>query len=404
MLHKLKTIVLLVALFATATIFGQKQKNSFKVKWANGLKIESANKQFKLKIGGRIMYDMGFFSLNNQAKKNGYRLKSKNGDEFRRARLFTSGTLYNNVNFKLQLDFTGGKTTLKDAFITIKKLPFVGNFRVGHFLQPYSLEAFSSSKYMIFMERSLHNSMIPERNSGLMFFNEVANKRMSWQVAFLRNANKNTSDNPKTNGSYSLITRIAGTVIKDENSLLHLGIAFRYAKPQESKKFKYSVKPEVHIADKYIKTSVSGVESINMTNLEVAYNVGSLALQGEYAIAKVNSSIKNKVFNTFYTQVSYLLTGEKRNYKNSLAGFSRVKPKNNFGKNGIGAFQIALRYSQIDGMNNDKMSNITLGINWHLNSATRIMANYVISNLDNNTQFTGKGNFNAFQMRFQIDF
>ncbi|WP_372768990.1 hypothetical protein [Lutibacter sp.] len=65
-------------------------------------KIENADKSIKMKFGGRIMYDYGFFSLNNEAESNGYTLFSKNGNEFRRARLFTSGTIYNNVDFKLK--------------------------------------------------------------------------------------------------------------------------------------------------------------------------------------------------------------------------------------------------------------------------------------------------------------
>ena len=91
-------------------------------------------------------------------------------------------------------------------------------------------------------------------------------------------------------------------------------------------------------------------------------------------------------------------------YKNSLVGFGRVKPLKNFGDNGYGALQVALRYSYIDGMNNDQMSNVTAGLNWHLNSATRVMLNYVVSNIENTTDYLGKGQFSSFQMRFQIDF
>lgn len=123
------------------------------------------------------MYDYGFFSLNNEAESNGYTLFSKNGNEFRRARLFTSWTIYNNVDFKLQIDFSGGEVTLKDAFITIKELPVVGNFRVGHFIEPFRLEALTSSKYITFMERGLPISTIPERNTGFMLFNEVTNEK-----------------------------------------------------------------------------------------------------------------------------------------------------------------------------------------------------------------------------------
>ena len=403
---KIKLTILTFALFAISVGNSQEKKeNPFTAKWDNGFKIENADKSIKMKFGGRLMYDYGFFSLNNEAESNGYTLFSENGNEFRRARLFTSGTIYNNVDFKLQIDFTGGEVVLKDAFIALKELPVVGNLRVGHFKEPFRLEALTSSKYITFMERSLPINLIPERNSGFMIFNEAINNRIGWQVGLFRGADKATSDSPKANGNYALTSRISGLAIKNDNTLLHLGVAYSYRKPQEDKFFGYSVRPEVHISNKYIETDVDGVKNVNMLNFETALVAGSFSFQGEYALTDVNSTIENENFNSFYTQVSYFLTGEKRVYKNSLDGFDRVKPKKNFVKNGgMGAFELALRFSAIDGMDTDEMKNFTAGLNWHLNPATRIMTNYVISNIENNTQFSGTGQFNAVQMRFQIDF
>lgn len=398
----------LFAIFLPVSLFvnsQEKKENSFSTKWNNGFKIENANKSIKMKFGGRIMYDFGFFSLNNEAYTNGYTLASENGNEFRRARFFTSGTMYNNVDFKLQLEFTGGDVTLKDAYITLKKLPIVGNLRVGHFKEPYRLEALTSSKYITFMERALPISMLPERNSGFMLFNESSTKKMSWQIGLFRGANSDTSDSPKANGDYAITSRLAGVVVKNDKTLVHLGVSHSYRKPQESKTYGYSVRPEVHISNKYITTNVSEVKNINLFNFETALVAGSFSFQGEYSIASINSIITNEKFKSFYTQVSYFLTGEKRAYKNSVVGFGRIKPMKNFGdSNGMGALEFATRYSEIDGMNDDKMSTFSAGFNWHLNPATRIMANYIISNIENNTQFNGNGRFSAFQMRFQIDF
>ena len=401
----IKNTILIIAFFTFLSVNSQEKKeNPFSTEWDNGFKIENADKSIKMKFGGRIMYDFGFFSLNNEAETNGYTLASSNGNEFRRARLFTSGTIYKNVDFKLQLEFSGGEVTLKDAFITLKKLPVVGNLRVGHFKEPFRLEALTSSKYITFMERGFPISLIPERNSGFMLFNEIATKRMSWQIGLFRGADNTTSDSPEANGDYALTSRLAGVAVKKNNTLLHLGVSHSFRKPQEDKTYGYSVRPEVHISDKYIKTNVNNVESVNLFNFETALVVNSFSVQGEYSTTHVNTSTNNETFNSYYIQASYFLTGEKRNYKNSLVGFDRVKPIKNFGDTGMGALEIALRYSGIDGMENDKMSNISVGLNWHLNPATRIMANYVISNIENNTQFSGDGQFNAFQMRFQIDF
>jgi len=62
---KLKN-VLLVALFFSY-FFMNSQENPFSTKWDNGFKIENADKSIKMKFGGRLMYDFGFFSLNNEA-------------------------------------------------------------------------------------------------------------------------------------------------------------------------------------------------------------------------------------------------------------------------------------------------------------------------------------------------
>lgn len=396
-------VAIFVFLWSVCTSINAQEKaeNPFSVKWDNGFKVENADKSIKLKFGGRIMYDMGFFNLNDEAKTNGYTLKSSNGTELRRARFFMSGTLYKNVDFKLNVDFAGGEVTLKDAFITLKNLP-VGNLRVGHFKEPFRLEALTSSKYFTFMERATVISVLSERSSGAMLFDQFADKKMSWQLGVFRGAD-DSSDKKVANGDYAITGRVAGLLVKEDQNLLHVGVGYSYRKPQEDHTYGYSVRPETHISNKYIVTSVVDVDNINLMNVEAAWVANSFSLQGEFSKIKVNA-LEDQDFSSYYIQASYFLTGEKRVYKNSMVGFGRVKPLKNFGENGYGALQVALRYSYIDGMNNDQMSNVTAGVNWHLNSATRVLLNYVISNIENTTAYSGNGKFSAFQVRFQIDF
>jgi len=383
------------------SVNAQEQENPFSIKWDNGFKVENADKSIKLKFGGRIMYDMGFYSLNDQALDNGYELKSSNGNEIRRARFFTSGTIYKNIDFKLQVDYAGGKVVLKDVYFTIKNLP-VGNLRVGHFKEPIRLEALTSSKHMTFMERGLPISYMSDRNSGLMLFDQFADKKMSWQLGVFTGTDA-SSDKQEANGTYAVTGRVAGLVVKEAANLVHLGAGYSYRKPQADHTFGYKVRPETHISNKYIVTSVSDVDNVNMYNLEALWIANSFSLQGEYLTANVKA-IEEQDFSSYYMQASYFITGDKKTYKNSMKGLGRVKPKKDFGENGAGAIELALRYSYIDGMNTDKMSNVTAGVNWHLNSAARVMANYVISNIDNQTTYTGEGQFNAFQVRFMLDF
>ena len=51
------------------------------------------------------------------------------------------------------------------------------------------------------------------------------------------------------------------------------------------------------------------------------------------------------------------------------------------------------------------MTDITAGVNWHLNPNTRVMFNYVYSKADNvGEQKVDNGAVNIFETRFQIDF
>jgi phosphate-selective porin OprO/OprP len=145
---------------------------------------------------------------------------------------------------------------------------------------------------------------------------------------------------------------------------------------------------------------------VKLFGAELAFVYSMFSAQAEYILSSVNRppGEDDPSFSGYYIYVSCWLTGEHRKYKPAAAAFSRVKPKNNFDlrKGTWGAFELALRYSSLDltdaGILGGELGNISTGINWHLNPHTRIMLNYVISNLED----VGKANFIG--MRFQIDF
>ncbi len=60
--------------------------DSMIVKWKNGLRFTSPDKQFQLKIGGRIMNDWAFFEADD--KVDAAFGDTQDGTEFRRARFF----------------------------------------------------------------------------------------------------------------------------------------------------------------------------------------------------------------------------------------------------------------------------------------------------------------------------
>ena len=366
---------------------------NFNSNWSNGFKISSDDGDFKLKFGGRIMYDYACWNTNFNGPD-----ESFSGSEFRRVRLFNSGQVYKNVKYKIQFDFAGEEVSFKDVYMEITKVPFVGNMKVGHFKEPFRLEALTSSKYITFMERGFPIEFYPERNVGLMLYNSFMNNKLSVQAGIFQNGVSEDAQNDNRN----ITSRITFLPINNKNQLLHLGIGFSNRKNAE-KNYSVSARPENHLGNKLLSASIIDVEHTNLIGTEMAWVMGPLSIQGEYVISsvKTNETINLK---SYYGQISYFLTGETKKYKNSLAGFDRISPSKNMGDgDGLGALELAVRYSSMDlsEANRGTLNDITLGLNWHLNPCTRIMFNYVMGNADVNSEETYE---NTLQMRMQIDF
>lgn len=380
------------------------------IKWDNGMKVENPDKNYMIKFGGRIMLD----AMSAWPEQNGVIdtiISGGSGVEFRRLRLYSAGKIYGNILYKLQFDFAGGEALLKDAYITITKIPYVGNFQIGQFKEPIGLEMLTSSKYITFMERSLTNPLTPDRNTGAMLFNNQFNKRMLWAVGYFL-----PSDNFGTyvGNKYHIDGRLTGLPIYQDGKndapykVLHLGISLTH-QYQANSLYVLKSRPESHLLPTIALAVVDKAKAVNQIGGEFALVLNQFSFQSEYiytnALPGPESSLQNSKYNfsAFYGAFSWFITGEHRNYKTSLAAFDRVKPKKNFGhERGAGAWEVALRYSYLDLESTDihggELANITAGLNWYLNPATRFMFNYVIANL------YGVGYTNIYQLRFQIDF
>jgi phosphate-selective porin OprO/OprP len=370
------------------------------------LKAQLSNNE--VKFGGRIMYDISLWETIIDDE-----VTQMTGVEFRRVRFFNSGKLFGNTNYKLQLDYSGGVISYKDVWIELEGLPFDGSLRVGHFKEPFRLEALTSSKYITFMERALPNAFSPERNTGVMYQLNLKDK-ISIQAGLFRESDIYGNDINSTS-NVNATARVTYLVINDDHKLLHLGAAV--SKRQNSDNtYGFSVRPENHLGTKLLTVSFENVDETNITGFEIAYISGPLSLQGEYILTTVSSESWGSSFmdlniehelSGYYAQLSYFLTGESRAYKSSYAGFNRVKPINNYGSNGNGAIELVARLSKMDlsKSNMGTLDDTTIGINWYLNPNTRVMLNYVLADL---RAGDGSGDVmtteNTIQCRVQIDF
>lgn len=372
--------------------------------WKDGLRFDSNDGSVSLKIGGRIQHDFAYFAEDGDIER---RIGDDfdDGTEFRRARINISGTIYDTINFKAQYDFAGGDADFKDVYIGFENVPYVGNVRIGQFKEPFSLEELTTSNYLTLMERSLVNTFVPARNTGVMIFDTLFDQRMTWAAGAFRQTD--SFGDGSGGRDYDFTARVTGLPWYQDQGrkLLHVGLGFTH-RNYEDDTVRFRARPEAHLSPHVVDTGTFDAEYGDFIGVEAALVNGSFSLQGEYVhgfIESRNRWVGDPNFWAGSIQASYFLTGEHRPYNTSNGTFSRVRPLNNYGKDGgPGAWELAARFSYLTlndgGVNGGRLRDLTLGLNWYLNPSVRTMWNYVLADP------TDGGDVSIFMWRFQVAF
>jgi len=380
--------------------------NQFGFYWKDGIRLDTDDGAFKLKISGRIQNDWAWFD-----DSSGLRAAfgdNEDGTEFRRTRLSVGGTIYNDFEFKSQYDFADGMGEFKDMFIAAKNIPVIGRVSVGQFKEPFGLDENTSSKYITFMERNqASETFSPGRNTGIMANNQVLNDRMTWAIGVFRSTDDFGAGSD--DGGYNVTGRLTGLpwYQNEGEKLLHMAVA--YSRRNVDDELEFDSRPNSHLAETYLATDVFDVDEMDLFGAELALQCGSFSLQSEFFMADVDTvMLGSRSFGGYYVQTGYFLTGEHRPYETEEAIWGRLKPNKPFSirnRTGAGAWEIALRFGEVDlndgAIRGGEEENTTLALNWYLNPNLRVMFNYIHAKIDHDMY---DGTLDTFQTRFQVDF
>jgi len=253
--------------------------------------------------------------------------------------------------------------------------------KFGIFKPSFSLESVSKSTGLTFMERSLAVVSLSERISGgINVLKRTSNSILNVGLFFL-----SPKQEDLTQPGQALVLHYAHSPINFMGREgIHLGASLSYRINVDPDKTQFRSRPEVAtIDDFYIDTGrISGAENVIRLGLEAHKQIGPLSWQAEFITTTITRTGFDDV-NLWgaYTYVSWFLTCESRNYDAGTGRFLTIAPKNNFGKGGKGAIEIAARFSYADLTDEDiiggRQSNISLGLNWYLNSKVRVMTNLI---------------------------
>ncbi|MDA1260658.1 MAG: porin [Planctomycetota bacterium] len=330
-----------------------------------------------VQIGGRLQSDWTFI-LGGEDTEAALGSSLSDGFEIRRARLGVFGDLASELSYKLEMDFAGDKNAFTDAYLEYSGSSW-GDWKVGHFKEPFSIEELTSSRFISFMERSSASSALaPGRNAGVMLSD--SNDSITWAGGAFRE----TDDFAKTSdqawsGTGRFVYR---PWFEDKGrSFAHIGVAASMRSTNDS--YKAKIRPESRLGVDYFATPTLAADSVMLLGIEAAAQEGPFHGQFEWITAEVSDDGGGAEpgLSGFSIQGGWFLTGESRGYKTSSAAWDRVKPLSDaLDGGGTGAWEVALRYSSVDmqeaGAGAD-FSAISVALNWYLNDYTRVMLDVV---------------------------
>jgi phosphate-selective porin OprO/OprP len=130
----------------------------FTAGWQDGFVVQSANGDYRLVLGLTAQTD-GRFSLDDP-------LPITNTFTIRKMRPTLSGRVAKYFDFKVMPDFGNGTAVLLDAYFDIRFSPKV-RVRSGKDKTPVGYEVLQGDPYLLFPERALASSLVPNRDIGI---------------------------------------------------------------------------------------------------------------------------------------------------------------------------------------------------------------------------------------------
>lgn len=376
-LNRLKLASLALA-GLSAVASGSAVAGSMTVDSNGGIEIfELDNPNYWFKIGGRLHLDTAMYEGGEHERS-----KFPSGSHIRRARITLKGGVGNNWVYKLDIDHydaasrqtsNPGRAQFGEAFIAYNGCRNVW-FALGQVSMPYSLEGWASANETMFMENSLavssfapnyligayaewHNHMFTL--AGAIGHPQAGTRQTGDVYSTAPAAVNGTGPNGSDPGSdtISFGGRATFSPVHDHYTVYHAGASYRYQNVHDRANVTVFGTPPVIRSRQapFLFTNIppNSVENYQTVGFELAGRWGPFMATGEYvhtSVEREGSFSPNDprnpgddlTFYGYYVSLSYVLTGETKEYDFVSGTFGRVHPKS-----AKGAWEVAVRHGYV---------------------------------------------------------
>lgn len=416
---------------------------------ANSLKgyAKSGHSEATMKINGRIHADLWGFPGDSPGV-NGFESGDVNESPqdrigFRRIRIGAKGDLPANMLYKLEIELAGAEESeIRDVYLGWKELPFFRKLLIGNQKRPYGLDHMNSSRFNVFLERPFVIEAFNQdaRRIGIQSYGVSEDQAWNWRYGvFNQRLIQDEGSYASDHWQSQIAGRLANTIWYDEASdgrgYAHWAIAGTWANTDESataenfagsglNEARFRHRPEARSASRWLDTGViAGAEDYTLLAVESVINVGAFQFVAEHQNIFLERSAGDSLYlHGGYAYISYFFTGEHIPWDRKSGNIGRVEPFENFFLvetcdggigHGMGAWQVALRWSYADFADKDIRGgdgeSVTLGLNWHWTPYAKMQFNYLYGEIDDNdlnapAGAPNYGNYHIVGTRFVVDY
>lgn len=396
--------------------------------WDDKLIAESADRQFRLHVGGTIQIDSTWL-----IGPNGLFLVPGDGTSgvgnsaavfLRRGRFQLDGTVWGQFDFVIDYDLANaandanngadppqfdsllGSPAPKDVWIQARDVPWLGTVRFGNQKKPIGMINIMHQNSLPFMERpdnsdAFYAPFDSGRALGVSSKHVAESERATWEFGVYR-PSENVFGVALNKFEWGSRATALPLYEDDGKALIHVGFGTLNGEiPQND--LRARARPLLRNGPGFavpVLVDTGNIPGSRQYTIapEFAAAYGSWSFQAEWAGQALTHATINGVdigtvfYQGGYAEILYVLTGEQVPYVKDEGVFGRIAPKSNFrvsssrGCSGSGAWQIGTRFGYVD--LNDKaiqggtLYDWTAGVNWIWNPNMRVQLNYILEYRD----------------------
>jgi phosphate-selective porin OprO/OprP len=374
-----------------------------------GFFVQSSDGTMRFTLEGLLQVRGTFFESGLEDRPSSFDLE--------RMRLEFGGEFYDRYLFHLEPKFTESEVELEEAWIGADLSETGPRLMLGRMKEPFSLEEMLPRKHFDFPTFSILNQFVPAEDNGATLLGGSLDAPFEYGLAVYNG----TGGEDQNNGKDAAARFVARPWAEREGAALQrlqFGAAATYGREEEDLAGTELLTEAKAPFLSFEPGARADGERVRL-GLEAAWLSGPLALSAEVIEVKEDlAGAGGDVQSTtsgWYASASWVLTGETKSFRG-------VKPEHPWipGKDsGLGALQLALRYSELTLDENllagglvafnafpDSVRTWDAGLNWYSTAHTTVMLHVLYTDYEESIVIDGDSRSSeiAVLLQFQVHF